>query len=120
MKKVTFIGKVSGDMECFCWDDVPLEDVKEILGEEEFNDDLERHKESAEDDDMGYMGYKKAYNDETGEWEDLTEEEVEKNIEKKMQRIYPGTVIASCLGIKLWNIPEDKKYRFTLVVEEIE
>lgn len=23
-KSVTFIGRISGDMECFCWDDVPI------------------------------------------------------------------------------------------------
>lgn len=28
---VSFVGRVSGDCECFCWDDVPKEDHKRIV-----------------------------------------------------------------------------------------
>lgn len=33
---VTFTGLSSGDMECFCWDDVPREDLQRITDVDEF------------------------------------------------------------------------------------
>lgn len=32
-RAITFQGRISGDCECFCWDDVPLEKRREIVGE---------------------------------------------------------------------------------------
>ncbi len=32
-RSISFIGRQSGDMECFCWDDVPENQRKNIVGQ---------------------------------------------------------------------------------------
>lgn len=30
MRSITFEGRISGDMECFCWDDISNKDMKKL------------------------------------------------------------------------------------------
>ena len=41
---VTFDGKISGDMECFCWDDVPTELAEKIVADPEWVDEDSRQR----------------------------------------------------------------------------
>jgi hypothetical protein len=101
--EITFTGTSSGDMECFCWDKVPLEDIIKIIGQEVFDTHKALEKECVED--MADVRDIK-----------ISEEEVEKIVNKALSRLYPSCVIEACLGKE----PEqDKVYKFTVKVEEV-
>jgi hypothetical protein len=49
MKKIIFSGQLSGDGECFCWSHVPEADVRAIMGEIDYELELEVTNECLED-----------------------------------------------------------------------
>ena len=97
MGQSTFRARPSGDMECFCWDDVPEEDMKAILGEARYKEDVDE--ENKFRGDMHRLAAKKK------PFQPV----------KSLHRLYPGDILGAC-GIPMG---EDKQYRFTLIVEEI-
>jgi hypothetical protein len=105
--EITFTGRASGDMECFCWDDVPKEDVIKIKGQDVYDNEMELEME-CELDMADCRGI------------EPNKEEIKEIANKTVSRIYPSCVIAACLGIKeSYNVPEDKVYKFTIKVEEV-
>jgi hypothetical protein len=49
MKQVTFQGTLSGDGECFRWDQVPPEDMQTILGPQQYKENLRLEQECYEE-----------------------------------------------------------------------
>ena len=79
-------------MECFCWDDVPEADMRAVLGDQEYEEELRLETEFAEDmaRELGH------------EPKPLT-----------LDRLYPDD---------LWRVAgceSGKRYRFTVQVEEL-
>lgn len=99
ISEVKFVGRPGGDMECFCWKDVPIEDMIKIKGEEKFENEFgleeELEKESCETRGVIYDPQK---------------------VDRFMRTLYPGEAIGE-IG---FTPKKDKKYRFTIIVEEIE
>jgi len=96
MKSITFIGRSSGDMECFCWDDVPEEDMIVVLGKEGYKRDLKMEREWRQD-----------LNDSMGK-------EVEE-VPEKLSRLYPGDILHA-----IGAMGEGRRYRITVTAEEVE
>ena len=94
---VFFDAVVCGDGECFCWDQVKREDKVRIVGEDNYRTDLsleeDFHKEIARERGVPY--------DETA-------------VQRALEHLYPGDVMIA-LGCK-----PNKRYRFTVSVEEVD
>ena len=97
MGQVTFTGRCSGDNECFCWDDIPEKDMRDILGEARYEEDVSEENEFRKE--MHRVAPKKS---------------IYKPV-KSLHRLLPNDVIWAC-GVPLLS---DKQYKFTLIVEEI-
>lgn len=97
MKSVSFIARPDGDCECFCWRDVSEEDMIKVRGEEKYKKDLKWEIE-----------YVKEGNKDFGRNDPIP---------TSLNILYPNDVLTAC-GI-LGYVCEDKKYKFTISVEEI-
>lgn len=89
MKSVTFRARITGDGECFFWGQVPPEDMKTVLGDQKYEENLRLEREFHEE-----MG------------RDPTQT-------PPLDRLYPGEIWHQ-FGCKT-----NRKYRFTIQVEEI-
>ena len=94
---VSFIGKRSGDNECFCWD-VSEEEYRKAVGEARYQRDLELESEMYKDIDERTKDDPRLRN-------------VLKQIHKTPWRLYPNSVTG--------NLDDTKEYRFRIIVEEI-
>ena len=90
MNQISFEGKISGDMECFCWDEVDEEIRKAIVGEDHHQMDIEY----LNDEDRPKM--------------------LRKSGEMVLQRLYPDDIWEK-LGLD-----RDKMYRFTIRAVDVE
>lgn len=86
--KVSFIGTIGGDGECFRWEGLSQTDKMEVIGKANYLQDRQLEAECLEDHD-------------------------EKHIDYIMSNLYPGELV-SALGCE-----PGKRYKFTLVVEEL-
>lgn len=49
MKSVSFRAQISGDGECFRWDQVPQEDMRTVLGTQQYEENLRLEQECYEE-----------------------------------------------------------------------
>jgi hypothetical protein len=97
MKSITFVGRASGDMECFCWDDVPEEDMIVVLGKEQYEHNLKLERDWREDWNLNEMSTPK------------------KDIPEKLSRLYPNDVLRA-----IGAMDKNKKFKITVTAEEVE
>jgi len=95
ISKVRFEGRPGGDMECFCWHDVPIEDILKIKGRERFEEDRDLEEEC-----------------ERGHCRDLDKFYDPQVVARRIRTLYPDEVIG--------DAGRCKNYRFTIIVEEKE
>lgn len=86
-------------MECFCWKDVPIEDVIKIKGREVFEEDRDIE-EACEKEGCKERGA--VYDPQT--------------VANQMRTLYPDEVIGEVGSRKR----DGKRFKFTIIVEEIE
>jgi len=96
MKKVEFTGRIGGDGECFFWTEVSEKDKKAIIGKQNYETDRKLEEETQ----------REIFQMQNVEFD-------EKLINTYMSQLYPGDVMC-VLGIE-----RDKKYKFTIIAEEI-
>ena len=97
-RSISFVGRVSGDSECFCWDDVPEDQRKSIVGQK------------SHAMDVGFL--KSCENEEV---EDGLEEYHKTSIrmaKATLTRLYPDDIMKKLKAGK-------KPYRITITVEPL-
>jgi len=99
ISKVSFVGRPGGDMECFCWKDVPIEDIVKIKGKEAYEEEVELE-ESVEKDSC--RRFNRIYDPQ--------------KVADAIRMLYPNDVIGEAGDRKI----DGKKFKFTIIVEEIE
>ena len=96
MKQFAFEGKLSGDGECMFLADIKEEDVILLMGQEEFDKEVQIELEVLEG--APFLG-------------EATLEQAKRNVCR--QAGYPGSILHH-LGVE-----DDKRYRFVISVEEV-
>lgn len=99
MKEIEFEAQLGGDGECFCFSNIPKEDILKILGEEEYND---RVKE--------VMSYREEIEARTG---------IHDNSEVVLSRLYPTEVLIYALGCDMVN-DRSRKYKIKIALEKVD
>lgn len=95
MKSISFVGRVSGDNECFCWADVPEADMRTVLGDDGYEEELQNE------------------NDKIWLWNEG--EQIKIPEVTTIDRLYPD-----CVFSKILKDNQHKLFRFTISVEEVE
>ncbi|MCK9458518.1 MAG: hypothetical protein M0R80_02595 [Proteobacteria bacterium] len=101
-RSISFIGRQSGDSECFCWDDVPVDQRKAIVGKKSHAMDVDflRAVQTCENEEV----------------EDGLEEYHKTSIrmaKATLARLYPDDIM------KKLKVGRNKSYRITITVESL-